>query len=114
MLDQKAVYENLKRLGVPTNLKGYQALVHAVTIVGENPPPRSMTKEVYPRVAEIVGSTGSRVERSIRHAVERVFSETDPDVLMEYFGNTASGRKGKLTNSEFIYGIVEYIKQTAA
>lgn len=39
MLDQKTVYENLKRLGVPTNLKGYQALVHAVTIVGENPPP---------------------------------------------------------------------------
>lgn len=62
-------------------------------------------------MAELVGSTGSRVERSIRHAVERVFSETDPDILMEYFGNTASGNKGKLTNSEFIYGVVEYIKQ---
>lgn len=110
MLDRKTVYEHLKWLGVPTNFKGYQALVYAVTIVSSDPS-RSMTKEVYPQVAELVGSTGSRVERNIRNAVERVFSETDPDILMEYFGNTANGNKGKLTNSEFIYGVVEYIKQ---
>lgn len=39
MLDRKTVYEHLKRLGVPTNLKGYQALVHAVTIVSSDHPP---------------------------------------------------------------------------
>lgn len=111
MLDRKIVYEHLKRLGVPTNLKGYQALIHAVTIVSNDPLRRSTTKEVYSQVAELVGSTGSGVERSIRYAVERVFRETDPDILMEYFGSTASSSKGKLTNSEFIYGVVEYIKQ---
>lgn len=113
MFEQRIVYEHLKRLGVPTHLKGYKALLHAVIIVGEDESTKPMTRVIYPKVAEITGSSSSRVERSIRHVVERVFTETDMDVLTEYFGNVPSGRKGKLTNSEFIYGIVEYIKQTS-
>lgn len=111
MFSEKTVYEHLTKLGVPANLKGYRALVHSVIFASTDPPPASMTKDVYPHTARMLETTASRVERSIRHAIERVFDQTDAEVLQEYFGNVPGIHKGKLTNSEFIYGLVEYIKQ---
>lgn len=111
MLDEKTVYKHLKILGVPTSNMGYKALVHAIMLAGTDSVPRRITTEVYPKVAELLGSTKASVEHSIRRAVERVYSETDSDVLMQYFGNTAKRSSGKLTNREFIYGVIEYIKQ---
>lgn len=55
-------------------------------------------------------TTGSRVEWSMRHAIEYVYDNTTPEVLQYYFGNTASLRKGKLTNSQFIAQIALKIR----
>lgn len=111
MNPEKATYEALKTLGVPANLLGYVYLQDAAFIVYENPEAiRYMTKGLYPEIAEKRRSTASRVERAIRHAVEHVYSNTDPRVLQKYFGNTANMSTGKLTNSQFIAGLVEYIK----
>ena len=111
MKTEYVVYEHLKHLGVPASLKGYKYLQLAVSLVLEEPDIiEAVTKALYPRVARMCDSTTSRVERSIRHAIEYVFSNTECDVLKKYFGNTISIRAGKLTNAQFIAGLAEHIK----
>ena len=53
------------------------------------------------------GTTSSRVERAIRHAIEVAWDRGDLDTLQKYFGFTVSNAKGKPTNSEFIAMIAD-------
>ena len=48
------------------------------------------------------GTTSSRVERAIRHAIEVAWSRGKMDTINELFGYTIHTGKGKPTNSEFI------------
>lgn len=113
MIEGKTIYEHLKRVGVPMNLKGYRCLTQAIGIVGnaEDRYDLTMMHDVYPKVAETLGISAVAAERSMRHAIEATFNRTDPDVLSEYFGNSTSIHKGKPTNREFIYGLIEYIER---
>ncbi len=62
---------------------------------------------LYPEVAKRFGTTPSRVERAIRHAIEVAWDRGDIEVLQKYFGYTVSNIKGKPTNSEFIAMIAD-------
>ena len=42
----------------------------------------SITKKLYPDVAELYTTTPSRVERAIRHAIEVAWDRGDIDVLI--------------------------------
>lgn len=61
-----------------------------------------MTKELYPAIARQFGSTPSRVERAMRHAIETAFERGDPGTIEHCFAFSISGDKGKPTVSEFI------------
>lgn len=63
---------------------------------------RAITKRLYPAVARKHGSTSSRVERAMRHAIESAWDRGDVEVLNTYFGYTIHNGRGKPTNSEFI------------
>lgn len=111
MTTEVVVYQQLKHLGVPASLKGYRYLQEAVKYAVENPSINGqMTKQLYPTIASTCNTTTSRVERAIRHAIEYVYLNTDSDVLAQYFGNTINATSGKLTNTQFIAGIAEYIR----
>ena len=69
---------------------------------------------LYPKVARDFATTSSRVERAIRHAVERTFERGNYDVINEVFGTKVSATKGKLTNSEFMYACIEYLEDLLA
>ena len=69
----------------------------------------AITKRLYPDVAKENGTTASRVERAIRHAIEVAWDRGDLDTLQKYFGFTVSNAKGKPTNSEFIAMIADKI-----
>lgn len=111
MVSTMRVIEALRELGVPADLKGYKCLVEAMKYVNVHPNlyNMSMTKELYPAVAAVMGTTASRVERAMRHAIEVVFNNTNSETLYEYFGNTPKFNSGKLTNREFVYGLLEYL-----
>ena len=98
-------------LGIPKNLRGYgyvrSALAFAAQYPSKNIP---MCAVLYPSVAKEFGITPSRVESCIRRAIEIAFDRCDVDTLKGYFGNTINPRKGKPTNSEFIFQIVDSIK----
>ena len=69
-----------------------------------------ITKELYPGIAHRFGTTSSKVERAIRHAIEVAWDRGDLETLQSYFGYTVSGVKGKPTNSEFISMIADRLR----
>ena len=82
------------------------AIIHDVGVPAIN----AVTKVLYPEVAKRFGTTASRVERAIRHAIEVAWDRGDLETLQKYFGYTGSNAKGKPTNSEFIAMIADRLQ----
>ena len=98
----------IHEIGVPAHIKGYQYLREAIMIaVNDMEVINAVTKVLYPAVAKRFGTTPSRVERAIRHAIEVAWDRGDLETLQKYFGYTVSNTKGKPTNSEFIAMIAD-------
>lgn len=70
----------------------------------------SITKQLYPSIAKEYGTTSSRVERAIRHAIEVAWGRGKTDTIYELFGYTMNQGKLKPTNSEFIALIADKIR----
>lgn len=98
----------IHEIGVPAHIKGYQYLREAIMMTVEDMDViNAVTKILYPEVAKKFGTTASRVERAIRHAIEVAWDRGDLETLQKYFGYTVSNTKGKPTNSEFIAMIAD-------
>ena len=98
----------IHEIGVPAHIKGYQYLREAIIItVGNMDVINAVTKVLYPEVAKRFGTTPSRVERAIRHAIEVAWDRGDLETLQKFCGYTVSNAKGKPTNSEFIAMIAD-------
>lgn len=101
----------IHEIGVPAHIKGYQYLREAILIAVDNMDViNAVTKVLYPEVAKRYGTTASRVERAIRHAIEVAWDRGDLETLQKYFGYTVNGVKGKPTNSEFIAMIADRLQ----
>ena len=101
----------IHQIGVPAHIKGYQYLRYAILrAVDDSEIINSVTKVLYPTVAKRFGTTTSRVERAIRHAIEVAWDRGDVDVLNSYFGYTIQNSRGKPTNSEFIAMIADNLR----
>lgn len=101
--DEAAITEILHQIGVPAHIKGYQFLRDAILLTTADPDYiNAVTKRLYPEIAKRNGTTASRVERAIRHAIEVAWDRGDVDTLNSYFGYTIHNLRGKPTNSEFI------------
>lgn len=91
------------QMGIPQGIKGYDYLMAAVVMATEEPELiHTMTREFYPRLADMFNTTPSRVERAIRHAIKLAWFNGSLKVLTDTFGYTVSVDKGKPTNSNFI------------
>ena len=61
----------IHEVGVPAHIKGYQYLREAIMmVVNDIDVINQITKSLYPKIAIKYGTTPSRVERAIRHAIE--------------------------------------------
>lgn len=102
----------LLEVGVPSNLTGHRYLLAAIkfcTKCTDNHP--TITKVIYPEVAKMCGTTASRVERGIRHAIEVAWERADLNALRKYFGNTINPKSYKLSNSEFIWRLTNVARK---
>jgi two-component system response regulator (stage 0 sporulation protein A) len=105
---EAVVTEVIHEIGVPAHIKGYQYLREAIILaVNDMEVINAVTKVLYPAVARKFGTTPSRVERAIRHAIEVAWDRGDLETLQKFFGYTVSNIKGKPTNSEFIAMIAD-------
>ncbi|MBQ7736726.1 MAG: sporulation transcription factor Spo0A [Oscillospiraceae bacterium] len=107
---ESVVTEIIHEIGVPAHIKGYQYLREAIILtINDMDAINAVTKVLYPEVARKFGTTPSRVERAIRHAIEVAWDRGDVETLQKFFGYTVSGIKGKPTNSEFIAMIADHL-----
>jgi two-component system response regulator (stage 0 sporulation protein A) len=107
---EEIIEKVLLELGVPHHLKGYTYIKQSLTMIADDKDYReSIVKHLYHDVAKQNNDVPSRVERSIRHAIEKIFKNTDIDVFKKYFGNTIDVRKGKVSNKHFLITIADYI-----
>lgn len=102
----------LREIGVPSNILGYGYLIRAIEMQMESKVPLDFTKGCYMGIGQEFGTTGSRVERAIRHSIERAWEVGDYDTLKRYFGNSIDPNRGKPTNSQFITRIAEAVQES--
>jgi two-component system response regulator (stage 0 sporulation protein A) len=90
-------------IGIPPHIKGYAYLREGIKMSVENPSViNRVTKELYPKIGEKFGTTSSKVERAIRHAIEVAWNRGRVDEISSVFGARVYIGKEKPTNSEFI------------
>ncbi len=105
------VSSELRDFGVPMHIKGYQYISDSVLIVLKDPSTLGkVTKAIYPPIAELHDTTPSRVERSIRNAIDLTFARGNQIVLRKLYKLDDQPDK-KIANSEFIAVIAEKIRQ---
>lgn len=94
LLDNKLLYLGFREITSGTDMLRYAVKVWE--------PGMMVSKELYPMIAKQFNSTPSRVERTMRHAIECAWERGDPYTIDSCFGYTISADKGKPTVSEFV------------
>ena len=90
-------------VGIPAHIKGYQFLREAIKLAIANPEIiNSITKKLYPTIAEKFSTSASKVERAIRHAIEVAWNRGKIENINNVFGLKVYSSNEKPTNSEFI------------
>ena len=90
-------------VGIPAHIKGYQFLREAIKMAIETPEIiNSITKKLYPAIAERFSTSASKVERAIRHAIEVAWNRGKIENINAIFGLKVYTSNEKPTNGEFI------------
>jgi len=90
-------------VGIPAHIKGYQFLREAIKMAIDNPDIiNSITKKLYPSIAEKFETSASKVERAIRHAIEVAWNRGKIENINSLFGVKVYSNNEKPTNGEFI------------
>jgi len=90
-------------VGIPAHIKGYQFLREAVKMAIEEPEIiNSITKQLYPSIADRFSTSASKVERAIRHAIEVAWNRGKIENINNVFGIKIYDSNEKPTNGEFI------------
>jgi two-component system response regulator (stage 0 sporulation protein A) len=101
-LDQR-ISEIFMTVGIPAHIKGYQFLREAIKMTIDSPEIiNSITKKLYPEVAERFETSPSKVERAIRHAIEVAWNKGRIENVNSIFGVKVYSPNEKPTNGEFI------------
>ena len=102
----------LGEFGIPAHTKGYRYLREAIVLVAQSPIlVDGITKSLYPAIAELHGTTSTRVERVVRHAIESGCTRGDTRALYHYFPHSITKDKLKPTNAEFIAVLGDVVKK---
>lgn len=102
----------LGEFGIPAHTKGYRYLREAIILVAQKPVlVEGITKNLYPAIAKLHGTTSARVERVVRHAIESGCTKGDTQALYHYFPHSISKDKLKPTNAEFIAVMGDVVKK---
>lgn len=90
-------------VGIPAHIKGYHFLREAIKLAIDTPEIiNSITKKLYPAIAEKFETSPSKVERAIRHAIEVAWNRGKIENINSLFGLKVYNSNEKPTNGEFI------------
>ena len=101
----------IHEIGVPAHIKGYQYLRDSIMMaVCDMDILNSITKQLYPSIAQKFDTTPSRVERAIRHAIDIVWTKGNQELLKEIFGTFVMEGQERPTNSQFIAAVADWMR----
>lgn len=103
----------LRYLGFLPHLKGYSMVVNAICIMMDNPRV-SMTKELYPAVAEMAGTDWKHAEHSIRNCIKNAYKHRNDWIWRMYFPCGPDNKVGHLKNTVFLSTVASYLRQAPA
>ncbi len=102
LLDEK-ISNIFISIGIPAHIKGYQFLREAVKLAVEEPEIiGSITKKLYPTIAQKFETSSSKVERGMRHAIEVAWNRGKIENINSLFGFKVYSSNDKPTNGELI------------
>ena len=102
LLDEK-IANIFISIGIPAHIKGYHFLREAVKLAVVDPDIiSSITKKLYPTIAEKFATSSSKVERGMRHAIEVAWNRGKIENINNLFGLQIYEANEKPTNGELI------------
>ncbi len=104
---QNRLKRALLSLGVPPNVLGFPYIVESAKILADTPGPCSITKLVYPAVAERNGTTADCVESAVRKTIARIY-ERDSEALRALMGQTMGDKRP--SNAHFLTLLAEKVR----
>ena len=108
--DGQRIRRLLAEIGVPGNLLGCAYLRTALLLLLREPAlGRTISRNLYPRIADQHGTTGACVERAIRHAIAQTFARGS-EGYRTALGRLASSVGDRPTNAEFLAQTAERLR----
>ncbi|MDE7264673.1 MAG: response regulator [Clostridia bacterium] len=102
---QRRICSELNAIGISQKSVGYQYLIDAITIT---------IKEPVTRICALIGEkyrkTENSVERAMQNAINRAWSTSDIEDLLEHYTAKIKSDKGVPTITEFIFYYAQQIK----
>lgn len=98
----------LLSLRFSTKLRGYSCTREAVLYLLRDPE-MSLTKELYPAVAQLCNGNASQVERAIRSAIKAAWRKQDDTVWPQFFRPCADGTIPRPTNADFLSRLTDML-----
>lgn len=101
----------LFKLGFKPHIKGYRYTITALQLILECPDLISQTTKVlYPDVAKVHNTKAPRVERAIRHSIEKMWDEDDILAYNKTARTLFQYCSSKPTNAEFLGMLPEALR----
>lgn len=97
MINRTDIEHTLLKIGIPSATKGFRYIADAIMVIDESGL-ISVTRQIYPDIAKMNGTTPNCVERAIRHAFNVVRTKyVDPEIVEHYIGFSNVGNSNSLS-----------------
>ena len=111
MIVCEEIGELLKQLGLARQEKGFERLSYAIALTAQEfERAGSVTKLLYPDLAKHFQTTPEKIERSIRHLIEKSWEKGEKTRFEELFGYHRDNSEIRPTNSEYIAILADWIR----
>lgn len=111
MIVCEEIGELLEQLGLARKEKGFERLSYAIAVTAQEfERAGSVTKLLYPDLAKHFQTTPEKIERSLRHLIEKSWEKGEKTRFEELFGYHRDNSEIRPTNSEYIEILADWIR----
>ena len=111
MIVCEEIGELLEQLGLARKEKGFERLSYAIAVTAQEfERAGSVTKLLYPDLARHFQTTPEKIERSLRHLIEKSWEKGEKTRFEELFGYHRDNSEIRPTNSEYIAILADWIR----
>lgn len=111
MIVCEEIGELLEQLGLARKEKGFERFSYAIAVTAQEfERAGSVTKLLYPDLAKHFQTTPEKIERSLRHLIEKSWEKGEKTRFEELFGYHRDNSEIRPTNSEYIAILADWIR----